>query len=129
VTTHLIPDDDDRVPCCGEHVAALPEDDAVCMHDAAHVDCGPPPWDVFTANGGDLAGLPAKDWPRFDGPACPSGWTPPGDDSAWSCSLPTGHTGIHRASDGTSVVAEWPQHTSSLHNPVESEPTEGTTTP
>lgn len=68
------------------------------------------PWDLYTANSGELDGLPDKDWPRFDGPACKSQWTGPTDEageSPWLCCLHSGHAGTHRGSDSVSIVAEW----------------------
>ncbi len=68
------------------------------------------PWDLFTANNGDNDGLPDKDWPSFDGPACPSEWAGPTgdeDESPWLCSRPAGHDGTHQASDSVSIIAEW----------------------
>jgi hypothetical protein len=68
------------------------------------------PWDVYTANDGDLDGLPDADWPDFDGPCCTAEWRGPTDlahETPWSCCLPPGHSGTHRGSDSVSVVAEW----------------------
>lgn len=69
------------------------------------------PWDLYTANGGDLDGLPPKT-PRADGggACCSSEWPGPTDtpqESPWLCCLPPGHGGTHRGSDSVSTVAEW----------------------
>ncbi len=67
------------------------------------------PWDLYTANGGDLDGLPDSDR-EDDGSCCDSEWVGPTDEpheTPWLCCLPAGHKGTHRGSDSVSVIAEW----------------------
>ncbi|WP_433731075.1 hypothetical protein ACQP2Y_21755 [Actinoplanes sp. CA-051413] len=67
------------------------------------------PWDLYTANGGDLDGLPAGST-HDDGTCCKSEWVGPTDqpgETPWLCCLPEGHSGTHRGQDSVSVVAEW----------------------
>lgn len=67
------------------------------------------PWDLYTANGGDLDGLPPAG-PRYAGACCNSEWVGPTDEAGethWLCCLSEGHEGTHRGSDSVSTVAEW----------------------
>lgn len=67
------------------------------------------PWDVHSANGGELGGLPSAP-PDFDGRCCKSVWNGPTDepgDNPWLCTRPDGHSGTHRAGNGTQTLAEW----------------------
>ena len=67
------------------------------------------PWDLYTANNGDLDGLPEASR-GVNGSCCKSEWVGPTDEpgeSPWLCCLPEGHPGSHRAQDSVSVVAEW----------------------
>lgn len=67
------------------------------------------PWDLYTANRGELDGLPPKT-PRPDGDCCSSEWIGPTDtaeECPWVCCRPPGHTGTHQGSDSVSTVAEW----------------------
>lgn len=68
------------------------------------------PWDLYTANGGDLDGLPPKTPDEDRGVCCTSEWIGPTDqpgESPWLCCRPPGHDGTHRGSDSVSTVAEW----------------------
>lgn len=67
------------------------------------------PWDLYTANGGKLAGLPAQGLDSGNGD-CPSRWRGPTDrpyEQPWMCTLSAGHTTTHRGSNGTETLAEW----------------------
>lgn len=69
----------------------------------------PVPWDLFSANAGDLGGLPVEQ--RHDGPSCMATWSGPTDEPGegpWYCCQPPNHVGVtHRASNGVEVLAEW----------------------
>jgi hypothetical protein len=66
------------------------------------------PWDVESANGGSLDGLPPTP-PDFDGACCRSEWAGTYGDpgSLWRCTRPAGHDGTHQAGNGIETVAEW----------------------
>lgn len=68
------------------------------------------PWDLYTANNGELDGLPNKNWKDSGRPCCKSEWVGPTDttdETPWLCCLSEGHAGTHRGSDSVSIVAEW----------------------
>lgn len=67
------------------------------------------PWDVDSANGGSLDGLPAAP-ERFYGSVCRAEWAgtaPTHNADPWGCTRRQGHTGTHRAGDSIATVAEW----------------------